>query len=330
MKAERLLEKSGGRLADVRKGNAMKPDALPDAKWQTVERCPACGAYEVSERGPLPGSAYMFGDEKIDYPAAGIPLATCAECSLTYKGIVPQPGFLAQCFSRQAGKVWMDDYAFESEICLLKKMIGSDCFDVLDVGASNGALLKACSRANVTGRRSALDVIAHPGLEAQLSGELINGFLDSAPLSWSGVPYGVVTLFDLLEHLYEPVYAFENLRTLVDKDGVVLLETGNVESYWPRKFGRANWWYVTLLEHHIFWSRRTLTKFAERHGFAVVSGNTSGTRTGAFPFCTRPTTWPRWARIVCCPVTTRHWPRISANEGVSRGARLRATISECA
>jgi hypothetical protein len=248
----------------------MKPDALTDAKWQSVERCPACGAYEVTERAPLPGSAYTHADEKIDYPAAGIPLVTCAKCSLTYKGIVPQPGFLAQVFSRQAGKIWMDDYAFESEIRLLKKMIGSDCFDVLDVGASNGALLKACSRANVTGRRSALDLIAHPGLEAQLSGELIDGFLDSALLSWSGVPYQVVTLFDLLEHLYEPEIAFENLHMLLDKDGVVLLETGNIESYWPRKFGRANWWYVNLFPHHIFWSRSTLTKFAERHEFGVV------------------------------------------------------------
>lgn len=248
----------------------MNREASLDSKWRIVERCPACGGHEVAERGLLPDSAYMFGEEKINFPAMGVPLATCAECSLTYKGIVPEPAFIAEVFSRQAGKKWTDEYAYKSEIRFLKKMVGSDCFDLLDVGAANGALLKACREANVHGRRSGLDIIAYPGLQAQLSGELIEGFLDSPNLRWSGAPYQAVTLFDILEHLYEPQIAFQNLFTLVEKGGLVVLETGNVESYWPARFGRACWWYVRLFEHHIFWSRRALSKIANRYGFTIA------------------------------------------------------------
>jgi hypothetical protein len=119
-------------------------------------------------------------------------------------------------------------------------------------------LLAACAAAGVQGRRSALDVARYPGLERSLSGEFIKGFLDSPSLAWSGQAYDVVTAFDVLEHLNRPFDAFANLRALVKPGGLVLIETGNADSAWPARYGLRRWWYARLIEHHVFWSRRSL------------------------------------------------------------------------
>lgn len=239
-------------------------------RWLEIERCPSCASERVQARDTLRTSRYFFGDEEIHFPASGIQVLTCADCGLVYKNVLPDPQFLSQVFRRQAGKKWMESHDFSNEIAELKRVAGADLSEVLDVGAGNGDLLKRCAAAGIGGRLSALDVLPHPGLERQLAGEFIQGFLDAEHLQWSGTPYQAVTLFDVLEHLYSPERAFENLRDLVKPDGLALLETGNVQSTWPRRFGIAPWWYVCLFEHHIFWSYRALEHIAKRHGFEIV------------------------------------------------------------
>jgi SAM-dependent methyltransferase len=155
-------------------------------------------------------------------------------------------------------------------VLLLRRLMGGARFDLLDVGAASGGLLGVCEHHGIAGRRSALDVIRYPGIERHLSGEFIEGFLDDSLPGWSGEPYDVVTLFDVLEHLYDPVAAFENLRLLLRPNGLVFIETGNAASFWPQRIGIAHWWYVRLLEHHLFWSRAPLERIAAAHGFRLV------------------------------------------------------------
>lgn len=238
--------------------------------WTMVTHCPACGSGAGVSRGTLPDRYYVFGGERVALPDSGIAVAGCNECGLVYKAMVPTPTFLAAVFQRQTGTKWVGTHEFSTEALFLQRLTGATVFDLLDVGAADGALLKACAESGVEGRRSALDVMRYPGLEAQLAGEFIEGFLDAPSLAWNHDPYDVVTLFDVLEHLYQPQIAFENLRSLVRRGGLVFIETGNTENFWPRHFGIDQWWYVRLIEHHIFWSRRSLENIASVFGFEIV------------------------------------------------------------
>lgn len=241
-----------------------------EACWETVLECPACASNAATRCGTLPDRYYAFGGERMPLPDSGIAVSACEGCGLIYKAMVPTSAFLAAVFQRQRGTKWVGTHDFSTEAILLQRLAGTAVFDLLDVGATDGALLKACAESGVQGRRSALDVIRYPGLEAQLAGEFIEGFLDVPSLSWSRDPYDLVTLFDVLEHFYRPRIAFENLRSLVRSGGLVFIETGNADSFWPRHFGIHEWWYVRLIEHHIFWSRRSLESMASAFGFEVV------------------------------------------------------------
>jgi 2-polyprenyl-3-methyl-5-hydroxy-6-metoxy-1,4-benzoquinol methylase len=250
-----------------------EPQRPAELCWMMVERCPACGSDSCASRVMLPDRQYIFGAEQVPLPESGISVAACGNCGLVYKSVLPAPAFLANIFRRQAAIKWAATHDFAPELAVLQSLKGSGDFDLLDIGAAGGALLMACAANRIGGRHSALDVMRYPGIDEYLTGEFIEGFLDDASLSWSREPYEVVTLFDVLEHLYQPQIAFENLRMLVKQDGLVLIETGNVDNFWPARFGVNQWWYVRLLEHHIFWSRHSLEKIAAAHGFEIVFWN---------------------------------------------------------
>ena len=244
-----------------------------ESEWVAVLRCPGCGSAAITDCGLIPDSRYVFDGVTVPLPASGITVKRCDACELVYKSPLPAPAFLERLFADHAAEKWKTSHDFTAEVALLRQLGPSDGFDVLDVGAAGGALLAACIGQGTGGRRSALDVMRYPGIENHLAGEFITGFLDQPGLAWSGEPYDVVTMFDVLEHLYEPRIAFENLRAMVRRNGLVLVETGDTESYWPRRFGAHCWWYVRLIEHHVFWSRRSLQAIAAAHGFEIVMWN---------------------------------------------------------
>lgn len=240
------------------------------SRWLEVARCPACDAGERRDRGAIPERCYPFGGERVPTPAHGIRLFECAACGLAYKSPLPDAAFLAAIFERQLGAKWMAAHDYAAEVAALRRTAGRDVFDLLDIGAAGGDLLAACTAAGVAGLRSALDVLRYPGLERALNGEFIEGVLDSASLAWSGHRYHVVTAFDVFEHLHRPRNAFANLRALLAPGGFVLIESGDSQSAWPRRFGTRRWWYARLIEHHIFWSREPLERCAAVHGFELV------------------------------------------------------------
>jgi SAM-dependent methyltransferase len=244
-------------------------DALR-VRWSVVARCPACGEAQRRSCGAIPERYYLFGAEKLPTPRSGIQLYACAQCALVYKSPVPDPAFLSGLFERQMGSKWLAPHDYANEVATLRRHCMRPDFDLLDVGAAGGDLLAACAAAGVQGRRSALDVARYPGLERSLNGEFIKGFLDSPSLAWSGQPYDVVTAFDVLEHLNRPFDAFANLRALVKPGGLVLIETGDADSEWPARYGIRRWWYARLIEHHVFWSRRSLAHSAAGQGMEIL------------------------------------------------------------
>lgn len=143
--------------------------------------------------------------------------------------------------------------------------------DLLGVGVADGTFLGACTRGSASERRSALGVMRYPGIDARLAGEFIEGYPDSPSLAWSGERHDVVRLFDVVDHLYRPDHPFENLGKPVDRGGLAVLESGDVESFWPRRYGVNHWWYARILAHHVFWSRRPVERIAPDPGFKIRS-----------------------------------------------------------
>lgn len=239
-------------------------------RWIEIQKCPGCESRNFTPQGKITVSRYRFGNQWLDLPARGVPVCRCENCGLRFKEILPSVDFVTDVMKQTADEVWNDPYSHEDDAELVAGLTKSQRFDVLDVGSSNGYFLQAAA-SKTQGRLSALDTIEYPELKKRIRGEFIQGTIDDGALDWNGDPYDVVTVFDVLEHLYDPAQAFRNLKKLVRPGGFLVIETGDAESSWPNRYGIHRWWYASWFVHHIFWTERSLLRAAQKSGFQLKS-----------------------------------------------------------
>jgi 2-polyprenyl-3-methyl-5-hydroxy-6-metoxy-1,4-benzoquinol methylase len=148
--------------------------------------------------------------------------------------------------------------------------------------------------------------------EARKQGlHVVQGTLETADLPEAY--FDVVTMWDVIEHLTDPMRALQHVHRLLKPGGLAVLHTIDIDSLFARLMG-ARWpWLMEM--HMYYFSRRTLRAMLERCGFRVIGDRPQGrylrlgylmNRVGALmPTVGRPAEWLvtklRW-RGVAVPV----------------------------
>ncbi len=97
--------------------------------------------------------------------------------------------------------------------------------------------------------------------------------------------FDVVTMFDLVEHLNDPVRDLKKIRTVMKDTGVLMISTGDVGSLYARLLGKHNHFFAP--PHHFFYfSRETITEMLRQSGFEVVRIESRG-KWLSYPYITR-------------------------------------------
>lgn len=98
----------------------------------------------------------------------------------------------------------------------------------------------------------------------------------TAPLLDARLPHGAftaVTMGDVIEHLPQPGRAVDHAARLLAPGGVLWLATPDAGSRLARAMGRR-WWSVIPTHVHLF-TRASITRLLERHGYEVLEVCTS-------------------------------------------------------
>ncbi len=93
---------------------------------------------------------------------------------------------------------------------------------------------------------------------------VFQGALDDA--NYPSSAFDLVTLWDVAEHLHDPLSAFQRARGWLKPGGLLALETGNAAAAVARFMG-SDWWYVALLEHCGFFTPEAMRRLLPRAGF---------------------------------------------------------------
>jgi SAM-dependent methyltransferase len=80
--------------------------------------------------------------------------------------------------------------------------------------------------------------------------------------------YRVVTLWDVIEHVRDPVGVLRHVRSHLEPGGWVFISTGNYES-WQRLVAKR-WWGLYLFDHQFYFTPHSLTKALRRSGFDEI------------------------------------------------------------
>ena len=88
-------------------------------------------------------------------------------------------------------------------------------------------------------------------------------------------PWEAATLWDVIEHVPDPMGALEAIRDLLEPGGKIYLSTPDAGSAVARAMG-SRWHYLDPVQHIVLFGRRNLSDLLERAGFRVFETRSFG------------------------------------------------------
>lgn len=139
--------------------------------------------------------------------------------------------------------------------------------NLLDVGCALGYLLEIAQKKgfNVYG----IDISKYA---VDIARKKFGNHIYHSALSEAKLPskyFDAITLFDLIEHLNDPAENLRNLRLSLKDDGILVLQTGDLSSFWAN-LNRINWHFLAPPQHLFFFDQKTITSLLSKAGFKVL------------------------------------------------------------
>lgn len=169
-----------------------------------------------------------------------------------------------------------EDNSFNYLIKSLKKIIIENIKykeNFLDVGCGNGFLTKNISInfKNVKAIDSSRSAIKYAKKNYNGKINFINTDIENFKTKKK---FNVISLIEVIEHLYSPDNAIKNLKKLMSKNTILIISTpyhGYLKNLLITFFNKFDNHFDPLWEHgHIkFWSIKSLNKLVERNGLTV-------------------------------------------------------------
>ncbi len=245
----------------MRNGLRLEAD---EVVWEWV-RCPLCGADETQRRVT---DTVPLGQVRLTFT-----VVRCARCGLVYTNprahsrlLTPEPGGAARSDAASANKpVYLAGLA-HLEAAGMRR---AGC--ILDVGCARGDFLSLA----VARGYQAVGVDINPRLaaEARTRGHEVHvGALERLDLE---PDFDAVTLWDVIEHVPDPVGLLAACQSLLRPGGLLLLHTGNAQFQVPkaRLLGRlkpGGGPYLIPYQHLTHFDPRTARLALRRAGFQPI------------------------------------------------------------
>ena len=236
---------------------------------ETGSVCPLCGE---SRATPLLERRDRLGREAFTY-------LRCQGCGLIRLHPCPAPGQLSRYYPpdyeayREESETWWQRWGrrrgWVRRIRFLKRYLPSPVGKVLDVGCATGEFLVEMRKLGW----EPWGLEPHAQAADRARQKLPGSPILSAPIEEAEFPdssFDLITLWDVLEHLPDPLTTLEKLARWLRREGLLALGVPHLESVDARLFGR-HWIGWDAPRHLFLFPRSTLRQMAARAGLEVIA-----------------------------------------------------------
>ena len=218
-------------------------------------------------------------DPKFLFRKDDFDIVRCKSCGLLFTDADPSHArlkeFYGEKYFRSEGMgTSYSDYHFEERAMTLNAEDRLAKIDklkpgkgkILDVGCAAGFFLNVANRDwEVAGvelsEYAASYAVDRFGLPVR------NGTLKDA--GFRDKEFDVVTMWDVIEHLTDPLEDLKETRRIMKDDGLLVMTTGDVESFFAKACGKY-WHLYNPSQHLSFFSKKTITDLLDKAGFKVL------------------------------------------------------------
>lgn len=146
---------------------------------------------------------------------------------------------------------------------------------VLDVGCATGDFIKAArSQFDMWGLDiSKFAVEKARFLNPDISQQIRVGQVEEQ--SFTADFFDVIVLWDVIEHLWDPVGAIHKLVKILKPGGRLVISTPNIGAFTARIFGKY-WAFMTVPEHLSFFNQATINHLFKKTGLTPLNWSTKG------------------------------------------------------
>lgn len=233
-----------------------------------ITSCPLCGQKEFKD--VLLVKDHMITKESFQ-------IRQCSACGFHFTNPRPSPEEIGRYYkseeyvshsSSKKGIInklynWVRKYTLRQKVKLLERV--SPGKELLDVGAGTGHFLNACKQKgfHVEGLEPDKDAarFAREAFQLELKS------LDSL----RGIPAAskdVITMWHVLEHVYDLQADFSDLVRILKDDGVLIIAVPNPESFDARYYGE--YWAAYDVPRHLYhFSEKDIAQLARIHGLVL-------------------------------------------------------------
>jgi 2-polyprenyl-3-methyl-5-hydroxy-6-metoxy-1,4-benzoquinol methylase len=246
-----------------------------DEDWphQFLEKisCPLCGSKNFTKL----------------YPKFYRRLVVCKNCDLIYTNPRLRREHLEHLYSEdyfkntESSHFGYEDYlgdekkivkTFSGRVKEIEKLAPKG--KILDVGCATGFFLKAASDRDWKVGGVEISEFASKYAREHFKFNVHQG--DFLSLNLPKNSYDVITLWDVIEHFYDPKYTLHKVNRMLKGGGLLVISTPDVDSL-PAKLTRDKWVGYKLSDEHLtYFSSKTIKRILEDTGFKVVKKNHVG------------------------------------------------------
>lgn len=237
--------------------------------------CPGCGNSAVEDRGacrpPVGFSGLPDEERTLLESTATSHLFQCRACGLGFRFPVISDEHLQQLYAGLPSGRWqyrIDNTAWTlAQKWLYRRYSPHQPVRILDIGAFDGTFLKTLPAA---WDRQAIEPAVEARRELVRAGiPWIADFLNEPPRNHSSA-FDVVTMFDVFEHLPDPVQSLMHAVQYLKPGGHLLISTGNCE-HWTWKWLGPDHWYCVTSQHMTFGSPHFFRQQSRKAGASLRS-----------------------------------------------------------
>lgn len=138
--------------------------------------------------------------------------------------------------------------------------------NLLDIGCATGLFMIKAKEKGFDAYGIEMSDYAAMIAKKRFGNKVINSSIEKA--NYRAGKFDVVTMFDLIEHLINPRLVLKKVFKIMKKNGLLVINTGNVESLLARILGRK-WHFFAPPQHLFCFSINTLRTLLDQAGFRI-------------------------------------------------------------